>query len=416
MSLKLDNFDAIVFLIHVNQGYPMSLKEIAAAFTVVDIKRNDVDSNKHIAAINCNNRGQRNTKYGPVGDDPDLCNHPTYTINRDLIVLPGLNQTATEIYNRIIPAPGGDCKLLAYPGDQYFPSHNFTISGLPDAIACGLTSALNISGVAVPLNTSLGSDLPPPTVVSNGTDSTNGQNGAYIAPPPPSPFQPLLSSSYACLAVSPTSPAVCLPPGTYTPPHTSSLEIDLVHVTTLTFPPTSSSNGKPGPDSWSISLKAHTVPGIRGPPRPITRNYTTNQPEPPGPGAIMSTPSFFPSDITLVAHNIDHAASFTIYAPASTPDGPPNPVCCLFADPQFGADALCLGVGGGDLPALWQRGVVQSVRCHGGGWVWLYALQYGDDGATVVKGDVPDLKEVPYGVKGGSFSKNVKAAWVLKGD
>ena len=73
----------------------------------------------------------------------------TDTLPREMIHLPNINDTADKIFTRIIPAPNGDCKLIAYPGDQYFPNYNFTMNGLPSAITCGLTAAINVTGTAV---------------------------------------------------------------------------------------------------------------------------------------------------------------------------------------------------------------------------------------------------------------------------
>ncbi len=47
--------------------------------------------------------------------------------------------------------------------------------------------------------------------------------------------------------------------------------------------------------------------------------------------------------------------------------------------------------------------------------MWLYAKEYGDSGGALVKGNMEDLKDEPYGKDKGTFSKNVKALWVSKG-
>ncbi len=59
--------------------------------------------------------------------------------------------------------------------------------------------------------------------------------------------------------------------------------------------------------------------------------------------------------------------------------------------------------------------MVQSVSCHNAGIVWLYAPIYGDTEAALVEDNVEDLSDEPYGNHQGTFSKNMKALWVLKG-
>ena len=109
--------------------------------------------------------------------------------------------------------------------------------------------------------------------------------------------------------------------------------------------------------------------------------------------------------------NTNNAASFVLGGPN---DGN-SPVCCLFKRPSYAGDALCVGVGGDDVPPVWQR-QAQSIACHGGAWAWLYIKEYGDDGAALIQHEVPDLKDEPYGATGGTFTKNVTAMWVLPGN
>ena len=59
---------------------------------------------------------------------------------RQLITLSNIGVSADKVFNRIIPAPNGDCKLVAHPGDAVFSDYNVTMNGLPSAIACGLTA------------------------------------------------------------------------------------------------------------------------------------------------------------------------------------------------------------------------------------------------------------------------------------
>ena len=52
MALGLNNSDAIVFLQHFNDGYAMTIKDMAPAFYVVDTDK-EGDGNDKIATIEC---------------------------------------------------------------------------------------------------------------------------------------------------------------------------------------------------------------------------------------------------------------------------------------------------------------------------------------------------------------------------
>lgn len=294
------------------------------------------------------------------------------------------------VFNRIIPAPNGDCKLIAHPGDAVFPNYGITLNGLPSAIACGLTAAINVQGVAVPIDGGT-----TPQTGSNGDQSTDGQGGAYVAPPPKAPFKSLDPTGYVCLSHD-THPPFCLPPGTYK--KQSGLGFKIKDVNSLTLPP----------GGWSLSTHWKHAPQYRDPrPQGFTNNvYTTNQ----DPTNKSSGLTNFHNDMSMMDLDRDGDSSFEIKGPNDGPD----PICCLFSGTQFGGNVWCVGVGGGDALPQWTN-IAQSVSCHDGGNVWLYAQTYGDTGGALVTGNVEDLSNEPYGNKKGTFSKNVKALWVLKG-
>ena len=79
----MNNFDAIAFLQQFNDGYAMTIKDIAPAFYVVDPERKG-DSDDRIAIIKCRNKkGVQSGKAGVLGrDDPKLCANPEFKINR----------------------------------------------------------------------------------------------------------------------------------------------------------------------------------------------------------------------------------------------------------------------------------------------------------------------------------------------
>ena len=117
--------------------------------------------------------------------------------NRELIHLPNIGDTADKVFNRIVPAPNGDCKLIAYPGDQLFPDYQLTLNGLPSAVACGLTAAINVAGNAVPVEGDINGQKP--ELGSAPDQSTDNEGGKFVAPPPKKPFKPLDPKDYFCL-------------------------------------------------------------------------------------------------------------------------------------------------------------------------------------------------------------------------
>ena len=81
VTLGLNNFDAIALLIQFNDGYPITIKELAAAFRSQD----------KIATFECHNK-PRAGPFGKeqiyTGDDPTLCVAPTYAIDRYVVAYP----------------------------------------------------------------------------------------------------------------------------------------------------------------------------------------------------------------------------------------------------------------------------------------------------------------------------------------
>ncbi|KAK4697792.1 COMPASS component SWD3, partial [Lecanoromycetidae sp. Uapishka_2] len=383
LAMGMNNFDAIVFLTQFNQGYAMSIKDMAAAYYVVDETKPGDGSDK-IATITCNNnKGIPAGKAGIVGGDPStVCDNPTFAINRPLITLPVIGATADKVFNRIIQGNTGDCKLVAHPGDAVFQDYNITINGLPSAVACGLTASIQVEGTTV-------------DVGSTPAQSTDGQGGAYVAPPAAAPFKSLDPTGYVCLAHD-SDPPFCLPPGSYQTQ--SGLGFEIGKVDGLTLPP----------GGWSLATHWEDAPAYRSPrPQGFTDNTYSDTQDPTKKSSQLTS---FQNDMSQIAVNRDGKASFTIKGPNDGPD----PVCCLFSEPQFGGNVWCVGVGGGPTLPQWSD-IPQSVSCHGGGNVWLYADTYGDTGGALVQGNVEDLSNEPYGPNKGTFSKNVKALWVLKG-
>ncbi|KAI9676003.1 MAG: hypothetical protein M1817_000746 [Caeruleum heppii] len=413
-----NNFDSIAYLTQFNEGYAMTIPEMANTFFVMDKDNKGADK---IATIDCQNRRGNANAYGSWGaEDKNKCNHPKFSIKREMITLPNIDQTADKVFERIIPKPGGDCSLVDNTGDPVtIASLNMTIIGRPSAIACNITATINVNGTQVAVDeaaiafegediseeqailederaareesegptTDVDSTAPDPLssspFFSPANASTDGQPGHYIAPPPPTPFEQTLNSSNAVCLSGPGGDQ-CFPNGTYS-----------AQKGNLGFE-ASTSTGLAMPAGASLSFSVLQDGGPRTPLPPLISRYTTNQTE-ANPG--------FASDVKRLGTHL--AQQFT--ALVSTTLEPP--AACLFTETNYLGGMACFGPGGGDLPEVARR-KARSVKLHGNATVWLYAQSYGDAGGVHVEGSEEDLAAQPYGAEE-DFEKKAVAIWVV---
>ncbi|KAI9841723.1 MAG: hypothetical protein M1838_003439 [Thelocarpon superellum] len=96
-SFGWELFDAVVFLLAFNDGFPMSIPDMASAFYVASSGTDDTTTSKHAAVISCR----------PVEPCSDVtkctapavahqCDFPRFSVQRELINVPDLNQTAAQ--------------------------------------------------------------------------------------------------------------------------------------------------------------------------------------------------------------------------------------------------------------------------------------------------------------------------------
>ena len=405
-SLKWDNFDPIAFLLQYNEGYAMSLPEIAAAFYIVDPSKPG-DGADRIATITCQQQRSGCTRFSCPGADRGICGKASFKLNLPLITLPVLNQTADKIFDRIIPKPHGDCKLINDMSETHYTDYNITVTGSPSAIACGVTASIqNTTSTPPPINSSqpLHNTTSPyyrntTTKVSLIKDPSayNGLQAAFhspanmstdgsiheVAAPSPTGFVPnaLNSTNAICLAGSGGS--MCFPNGTYAI-QTGTFGFDSSKVNSLSLP----ANG----------ILSFTVPAKGKPHQALrlqTLTYKTNQP---------SSDRTFGNNFNLIAATAFGPRTFNV----QVPDGPP--VVCLFSQPQYAGDMTCYGAGTGNVSAN-AVDVAQSLTLHGNANVWIYGNYYGDDGGAKVTVDTADLTTIPLGVND-NFNKKIKALWV----
>lgn len=306
------------------------------------------------------------------------------------IYLPVLNDTADKVLPRIIPAPNGDCKLITHPDDEFFPDYNLTMNGLPSAIACGLTAAINVTGTAISVEGDNNAETP--HLISDPNQSTD-QGTHFVAPPPKAPFKPLASTDYVCIGHG-ADPPFCLPPGSCQ--KQSGMGFNIKDVDTLTLPSR----------EWSLTTHwKHLHQSFEaGPAKDTEKTFTTNQ----DPKKKSKELSSFKDQMDAIDVNLDGEAYFRI----SGPNDGPDPVCCLFSEPNFSGNVWCMGVGGEDVLPQW-KDKASSVSCHGEGEAYPFAKEYGDGAELHIAGNAEDLSGHPFG--NGTITNKVKALWVTKG-
>ena len=459
LTFGWEYFDAVTFLIAANQGYPISIPNMASAFTF------NTNGN---ATVHCDGPIRNANAYGSYSDlqDRTVCYNPKFTLNRKAITLPHIDQTADKVYGRIIPNPGGDCKLIDDASKSvFFSGYNVTVTGLPVAIACNITAGTNVDGVVVPLGTpaspsgaaaapatlpssapTQGPGAPPvqasgetPTqssgpapdstsrtpysnsnnnssnapsstpaapssapsgsppanslpLYSPGNESTNGQSGAYIAPPPATPFQPAFNETNSVCFSGPSTGGnnVCFPNGTYT------LQKGMYGYATTDI------NAMIVPQGASITLNWRANQQVRGGDRLQTATYQA--------GSYDSTQQGWKFVYSQFKNKMNNP-SMIVNATSPPMQTPVPPAACLFSEPNFTGQVFCLGLGGGNLTSQ-QANTAQSIRVFGGATAYLFAeTGYADGSETPVTTDVKDLKSEPYGTND-NFSGKVKAVWV----
>jgi len=228
-------------------------------------------------------------------------------------------------------------------------------------------------------------------VVSPGDESTNGQNGGYIAPPsmPKGPGfpPPLTDATSVCFGSTQSKDSLCLPNGTYT----KQSHFDFGNTNTLNLPTkayVTTSYQTLGPDTCMM------CPGVMEPAgNKFDKSITDGKDK------------TFNSDMKAISSS----GKINVFTPS-------DPLlACLFTETKYGGDVECFGEGGGSLPANWNK-KAQSIMLHGRAWAWIYGDHYGDYGGVLLRGDQDDLGAQDYGAGSESFDKNVTAIWVKKAE
>ncbi|MCJ1475097.1 hypothetical protein MMC13_003757 [Lambiella insularis] len=421
---KWELFDAIAFMIQFNHGLTMTIPDMAASFKSIDPWAGTANSGAvpQIATITCTNRGGKN------------CEEPAFRLDRTMITLPNIGQTADKVYGRIINAQGqGDCKIVAASmSGMNFPDYNYTLLNTPVSIACGI-STVNVDANALPYGSLPGgngatlSNINPAPQSASGNNfnpasqSTDGNGGeaqtAFTGTV--APFQPLLSSTNG-LCLTGSKGDICLPNGTYTP-QTGKMGYNSQYTTGMTLPPSGGKlivNAMVQTHSWKRSAD----------PEPIMRMMAQDSIEemlglfgrtPDDPVGEMMGPQMhaFEFDQSVTSENRDFTRAFSALQDQQsgninvlTPTAVVPPGACLFTQTNFNGDAQCLSAGAGPLPQNLAK-TSQSISVKGGATVFVYSGSFNDKTQQKLPGDTPNLNDIPDGVNSG-YSNQVVAMWI----
>lgn len=421
------------FLIHFNEGRPMSIPDMASNFTVYDWTNPSATANS-IAVIKCDKAmcyangatagpgGAASAKPCPA-TSAALCRNPIYELNMALINLPVLNQTADKIYDQI---ESGECKIVADPteGEMFYPqSANGSISNSTDpppavTYTVNVTSVngsqpvsvenvtfepiwgrwrtadykpVQYAGQPVSIACNMTADIPHimdvnytlvrPTIQNSPNTSTASDPTSFVAPPPPADFARLTPKDSVCLsnAQSPDN-LLCLPSGTFPACYEKAFGYTTTGLDTLTLAlPT---------DSLTLNT---VLPGSEEVTTPDPRPYFSNR----------SADKNLKKDLSLLT---GQERNMTVVANS-------NPAAmCIYSLPDFKGDVWCMGQGGTNFTANLQN-KAQSITFSPGIVAWIYPGFYGNPLGTAISTNVADLSSIPFKT-GGSFAKNVFAAWV----
>ena len=416
-------FDAIVFMIQFNQGLTMTIPDMAAAFTaIVDNSEGSHPSGApQIATITCADP-YKHMKTDPFEGDP-VCVKVGFVLDRTMVTLPNIGQTAAQVYPRIVDSQGnGDCKLVAASlSGMNFPDYNYTLLNTPVSIACGI-GEVNVAANALPWGSFTGGNIA--SLSNPASQSTDGNGGeaqtAFTGTV--APFQSLLSSTNG-LCLSGTQGSICLPNGTYTP-QTGSLGYNSQYTTAMTLP---SSGGQLIVDSMVTDIErrgftpdSDNVGMFEYSPSDPFSSLLERSPGGGTPPSFMWTPTGkkrFEFDQNQSSSNTSFIGAFSHLTSQKagdiivlTPNQAVPPGACLFTQTNFQGDVQCLGVGAGPLPQNLVK-TSKSISVVGNATVWVYSGQFNDNTQQNLQGSVADLNNIPDGTNSG-YQGRVVAMWI----
>ena len=411
MMFGWESFDAAAFLLQCNNGYAITIPDMAACFAVQSTASGKLVGASQYATINCNNRDAAQTLHGVAEGafDPSLCQSPEFKFDRSKVtlnfatVVQNVNQTALNssapaaaIYNRIVPNnPTGDCAIFSDVSSGVpIQNLNIVISGVPVSIVCGITPSFNPAGNV----TRLAISAPISAVSSNATSasnttaiqnssltSTDGSAGLQGPTIPLIPWVPANATSAVCFTTAKNE--LCLFNGSYDA-GMKDWGFSLGDTTNVSYA-----------SGATLTLDGNWYLGHGSSPFPIPPDYSESQPKP---NESYPAGSSTISNIQAFMQDQKSGSKFSVHDPLD-PGG-----ICVFEGAQFTGGAACfLAPGAGNLSAPQLKGI-SSLTLHGGANVEMFAEYYGDATKQTYAHDIPDLTAVPLGTNG-NFAKNIVA-------
>ena len=181
---KWDDFTAASFMIVMNEGYAMTIPDMAGNFTVKDYTNPAATANS-LAVIDCGKGHCFNKGFTPVGPGalqaeipchpsmPYDCSNPKFTFNLTLASLPTLNQRAEQVSHLVNT---GECKIVSNPveGQSYsipaehgsYPIVNQTFNAFAES---GVSNGKNMTSLNATSSSDSGSLEMDFKILPNGT-------------------------------------------------------------------------------------------------------------------------------------------------------------------------------------------------------------------------------------------------------
>ena len=451
-TFQWNNLEAVSFLLQYNQGYAMTMTDLAAAFNGSVVNYSTTPGNGIVSILCQNHKPQpclhqvcgTSSNPGEVSDeDTSKCNTPKFVINLDMIQVPTLNVTASSLQSRIIPTAsgGGDCALVGTTQNgTYSNALNQTIAGIPSAIICGIdqTSILSTTSAASANGTVVGSSLAGnstaqgaallnandgiyyngsvaatnttgtnTTAATNGTTSDGYGDGSGDTDPgiQYSPANESTSGAGQLETFPPITPFASLANLAVGLGQRNSSTVTYfvsgqysTQYNTYGFALAAASTGT-GPVNSSIRMLHPTEssngrqPG-NGPPIPFDFRLPQN-----GSSTNPQSLAYAASQYQLLSLNV-------------TISKDPCAIT-LFSQTLYHGDAISLGPGNGNLTTAIAK-TAQSIKFAGGAGAYLFAESYGDKTAHWQNTDVEDLSAIGLGLNG-NWAKEIVALSVQCG-
>ncbi|KAI9800139.1 MAG: hypothetical protein M1833_003466 [Piccolia ochrophora] len=413
LFFRWEFFDAVVFLLAANEGHSMSTAEIAEEVYIID-KTIENDGDDQLLTLTCDtdttNCGRKDCPISIL--PPEDCENPVMRLNRENARLPILEQSAAEIYPKVVD---GSCKMIQDPVDGVrMPAMGVNYTGRPAMVACDLpeTGFHDVengippayirgneqyslaTGDAMEEGDDTDSQAPgSANPVEGGTlysytspegTTTDGSTDRAFEPVPyAKEFERLNPSNSVC--ISGDGGGACFPSGRFQ-----------VHQGDMGFNQ-ALANKLEMPLGASLTIESRKII-IIGNKTPENKDFALAM-----------------AALAKEREDNKDKGFFMVDIPASI--NPPNVAFCL--ETEGLGDCFILGVGADWFTAAGQNRV-KSFVSGGGARGWVYADYLGSKlGMEIPSGEgvggrVDDLTHE--GFKGGSWSENIKAAYIQAAD